>query len=133
MAGDRLLDDRLVRALSEGMRALPEDLEQLAGYMRLLDGLLWERANEHEDTWRQLAASAAEIETLLGLQTAVADRAIAMRAETLPAVLMKFEIWRGLGAGAEDKDAATDWMAPRERLVRSIEADLARIVRGMKE
>ncbi|MFO1106331.1 MAG: hypothetical protein U1E34_09520 [Amaricoccus sp.] len=132
-AGEILLDDKLVRALSEGMRALPEDLGQLAGYLRLLDGLLWEKASEHEETWRQLAASAAEIETLLGLQNAVAERAIVMRAETLPAVLLKFDIWRALGAGAEDQDSATDWTATRERLVRSIEADLVRMVRGTQE
>lgn len=126
---DTLLDDKLLRALSEGMGALPEDLAQLAGYLRLIDELLNEKADEHEDSWRQLAASAAEIETLLALQIAVVERAIATRAETLPAVLLKFAVWRAYSDGDAQDDVAEP-AAPRNRLVHSIEADLQRIVRG---
>lgn len=118
------LDNRLIRALREGTGVLPGDLEQLCGYLRLINGLLAEKANELEPSWAMACASAAEIETLQGLQATVAERAIAVRSASLEAVQAKLKVWRELGAGAEDGDVRS----PRNRLILSIEADVERLL-----
>ena len=56
----------------------------------------------------------------------MAERAIAMRADSLEAVRGKLAIWRALGAGADDSDE----QSPRNRLILSVEADLERLSAG---
>jgi len=116
-------DDPLVRALRQGAEALPDDLGQLRGYLRIIDGLLAEKAAELEPNWAQASAVAAETHTLHMLEGAVAERAIAVRAADLIEVRSKLALWRALAAGASDGDLAT----PRSRLILSIEADLERL------
>jgi hypothetical protein len=122
------LDDRLVRALREGKQVLPADLGQLRSYLRLIAGLLAEKADEVEADWEQACLAAAELDTLQTLETAVAERAITVRSDTLDEVRSKLEIWRALAAGDED----CDLRAPRNRLILSVEADLERLMRAMR-
>jgi hypothetical protein len=117
------LDNRLMRAMREGVSALPGDLGELRGYLRIIDGLLAEKAAELEPSWEQACAAAAEISTLQTLEATVAERAIAVRADCLEAVRAKLAIWRALAPGAEDGDMRS----PRNRLILSIEADLERL------
>lgn len=117
------LDYRLVRALRQGTDALPDDIAQLRCYMRMIGTLLAEKAAELEPSWEQACAAAAEIETLQNLEAAVAERAIAIRAESLETVRGKLAIWRALGPGSEDDDMRS----PRNRLILSVEADLERL------
>ena len=76
-----------------------------------------------EPSWEQVSASAAEIMTLQTLETTVAERAIAVRAESLAEVRAKLAIWRTLAPGAEDGNMRT----PRNRLILSIEEPLRRM------
>jgi hypothetical protein len=122
------LDDRLVRALREGKQVLPGDLGQLRAYLRLIAGLLAEKAEEVEADWEQACLSAAELDTLQTLEAAVAERAITVRSNTLDEVRSKLEIWRALAAGDEDCDLRD----PRNRLILSVEADLERLVRAAR-
>ena len=69
--------------------------------------LLAEKAAELEPSWEQACAAAAEIVTLQDLETTVAERAIAVRAESLKDVRAKLAIWRALAPGAEDGDMGT--------------------------
>ena len=124
MTGTKL-DNRLVRALREGADALPGDLGELRGYLRLIESLMAEKARELEPTWNQACASAAEILTLQTLESTVAERAIAVRAGSVAEVRAKLAIWRALAPGAEDDDLRT----PRNRLILSVEADLQRLSR----
>jgi hypothetical protein len=117
------LDYRLVRALRQGSGALPDDVAQLRGYMRMIGTLLAEKAAELEPSWEQACATAAEIETLQNLEAAVAERAIAIRAESLETVRGKLAIWRALGPASDDDDMRS----PRNRLILSVEADLERL------
>lgn len=122
MCIDPKMDVQLVRALKEGVPALPGDLERLRAYMALIGRLLEEKANELEPTWEGACAAAAEIETLQVLETNVAERAINTTADTLGAVRNKFAIWKALSVGVdEDEDT------PRNRLILSIENDLQRL------
>jgi hypothetical protein len=118
------LDDRLVRAMRQGASVLPEDLTLLRAYLRMIDGLLAEKAAEVEPSWAQACAAAAEVETLQTLEAAVTEKAIAVRSRDLDDVRAKLDIWRALAAGAE-----SDLSSPRDRLILSIEADLSRIGR----
>lgn len=118
------LDDRLVRAMRGGPQALPEDLALLRSYLRLIEGLLAEKADEVEADWPQALAAAAEIETLQGLEAAVAERAIGVPAGDLDDVCAKFEIWRALAQGAPEADMSL----AHNRLVLSIEADILRLM-----
>lgn len=115
------LDQPLMRALRGGAAALPEDIERLTAYMRLIQQLLGEKAVECEPTWAQTCASAAEIGTLQDLEAAVIERAIGLRLNDLDAVLIKFGLWRTL---VDD-----DQNGLRDRLVLSLEADLRAIAR----
>ena len=117
------LDYRLVRALRQGTDALPDDIAELRGYMRMIGTLLAEKAAELEPSWEQACAAAAEIETLQDLETSVAERAIAIRAESLATVRGKLAIWRALGPASDDDDMRS----PRNRLILSVEADLERL------
>ncbi|MBP7241121.1 hypothetical protein [Amaricoccus sp.] len=119
------IDDRLLRAMRGGVDALPDDLALLRAYLRTIDALLAEKAMEVEPTWSEACAAVAEVETLMELETAVAEKAISVRAGNLEDVRTKLEIWRALAAGATDCDMSS----PRDRLVLSIEADLGRIGR----
>mgnify|MGYP003405978695 CR=1 FL=1 len=119
------IDDRLLRAMRRGADALPDDLALLRAYLRTIDALLAEKATEVEPTWAEACAAAAEVETLMGLETAVAEKAISVRAGNLEDVRTKLEIWRALAAGATECDMSS----PRDRLILSIEADLGRIGR----
>jgi len=117
------LDYRLVRALREGTDALPGDIGALLGYLRMIGSLLAEKASELEPAWDLTCAAAAEIETLLTLERTVAERAIAVRATSIDMVRGKLAIWRALGPDSED----CDMDSPRNRLILSIDEDLARL------
>ena len=99
------LDYQLVRALREGSQALPGDIRALGGYLEMIGTLLEEKATELEPSWEQACAVAAEIETLQALEIAVAERAIAVPAESIEAVRGKLAIWRALGPDADDSAA----------------------------
>jgi hypothetical protein len=122
------LDYRLLRAMRNGTSALPGDLGQLREYLRTIEVLLAEKAAELEPSWEQACAAAAEIATLQDLEATVAERAIAVRAESLKDVQAKLAIWRALAPGAEEGDMRT----PRNRLILSIEADLERLSRTFR-
>jgi hypothetical protein len=122
------LDDRLVRALREGMEVLPEDLTRLRGYLGMIDALLAEKARDFEPSWAQACAAAAEVETLQALEAAVIERAIGVRAGDLGAVRVKLEIWRALADGAPEGDLSS----PRDRLILSVEADIERLSRAAR-
>ena len=117
------LDYRLVRAIRQGTDALPDDVAQLRGYMRMIGTLLAEKAAELEPSWEQACAAAAEIATLQDLEVAIAERAVAIRAESLETVRGKLAIWRALGPASNDDDMRS----PRNRLILSVEADLERL------
>ena len=116
----------LTRALREGLSALPADLEALVGHLRILEGLLGEKAVELEPTWALAQSNAAEIEVLLELQDLIVERAIALQAEGMDDVLAKLAIWRALSDGAEYELRAED-PPMLNRLILSVEADLARL------
>lgn len=118
------LDYRLVRAIREGAGALPDDVGRLRAYLRTIESLLAEKATELEPSWEQACAVAAEIETLQSLETAVADRAIAIRAADLETVRGKLAIWAELSPGSEDEDMGS----PRNRLVLSVASDIDRLL-----
>lgn len=118
------LDQPLVRALQSGASALPEDIDRLIGYMRLIQQLLGEKAGEVEPTWALACAGAAEVQTLQDLESAVVERAIGLRLGDLDGVLTKFAIWRAL---VDDGHARQ-----RDRLVMSIESDLLAIAGGLR-
>lgn len=123
---EQYLDINLVRALRTGTSALPEDLAKLRGYLRMIGSLLEEKARELEPSWELACAAAAEIVTLQDLESAVAERAISVRAGSIDDVRAKLAIWRALAAGSEDGDLRS----PMNRLVLSIEADLERLGSG---
>ena len=118
------IDCLLVRALREGSEALPGDIRALTGCLAMIATLLEEKAAELEPSWEQVCAVAAEIETLQSLEVAVAERAIAIRADTLETVRGKLAIWRALAPGAEDENMTS----PRNRLILSVEADIERLL-----
>jgi hypothetical protein len=118
------LDYRLLKAIRGGAEALPDDIGCLRGYLRTIETLLADKAGELEPSWDQACAVAAEIETLQALETTVAERAIAIRAETLETVRGKLAIWRVLSPGTEDESAES----PRNRLVASVVRDIDRLL-----
>jgi hypothetical protein len=119
------LDYQLVHAMRRGAGALPGDLGQLRNYLRTIETLLAEKAAELEPSWEQACAAASEIITLQELEATVAERVIAVRAESLKDVRTKLAIWRALAPGAEEGDLRTQ----RNRLILSVEADLERLER----
>lgn len=121
------LDDRLLRAMRGGPEALPRDLARLRSYLRLIAGLLEEKATEVESNWAQACAAAAELDTLQALEATVAERAIAVEAVDLGDVRVKLEIWRALVEGAPDGDLSL----AHNRLILSIECDIARLARKL--
>lgn len=116
------MDVQLVRALRQGPAALPDDLDRLRSYMKLFGGLLEEKARELEPSWEAACAAAAEIETLQVLETTVAERAIGMSARSMGEIRNKLAIWKSLAESSEE-----DLTSPRNRLILSIEEDLARL------
>jgi len=127
------LDRRLVRALREGAAALPDDLAVLNRYLGMIEVLLAEKATEVEPSWNAAVAAAAEIETLQRLEGVVAERAIAVEAESLGDIFAKLEIWRALAEGAADaagEDA--EGRSARDRLVLSVVSDVERLCRGAR-
>jgi hypothetical protein len=128
MRADLKLDDRLTRAMRGGPSALPGDLALLRSYLRMIADLLEEKATDLEHDWAQACAAAAEIETLHGLEGAVAERAIGVQASGLDDLRVKLEIWRALIQGLPDEEMAST----QNRLVLSIEADIQRLQRGSR-
>jgi hypothetical protein len=116
------LDDRLLNAMGAGATALPEDMERLGGYMRMIQGLLGEKAEDLEATWGASCASDAEIVTLQELEAAVIERTLGIRAASLGEVIAKLEIWKALA------DDCADGL--RDRLVLSVLDDLLVIARS---
>jgi hypothetical protein len=116
------LDDRLLNAMGAGATALPEDMERLGGYMRMIQGLLCEKAEDLEATWSASCASDAEIVTLQELEAAVIERTVGIRAASLGEVIAKLEIWKALA------DDCSDGL--RDRLVLSVLDDLLAIARA---
>ena len=121
---DAKIDYLLVRALSDGSQALPGDIRALRGYLAMIGTLLEEKATELEPSWQQACAAAAEIETLQALELAVAERVIALPADSIEAARAKLAIWQALGPDGDDCAEG-----PRSRLIRSVEADLERLSR----
>ncbi|MFO1141107.1 MAG: hypothetical protein U1E59_01755 [Amaricoccus sp.] len=106
--------------------ALPADIGCLQGYMRMIEGLLEEKASELEPSWEAACAIATEIETLHALETAVAERVIAMRALTASTPCAGSSRYGARSvAGADDSDERS----PRNRLILSVDADLERMAR----
>jgi hypothetical protein len=91
----------------------------------MIGTLLDEKAAELEPSWEQACAAAAEIETLQALERAVAERAIALPAGSIEAVLSKLAIWEALGPEADECEESA-----RTRLVLSVRADLERMSRA---
>lgn len=124
MTLDDCLDRALVHALRAGPAALPECPVRLAGYLATIEHLLTEKARENAPDWDGDCAAAREIETLQALELAVAERVIAMRAESLATILGKLAVWRALcPAGCDD----ASMISLRDRLVQSVETDLVRL------
>ena len=119
------IDYRLVRALGEGWQALPGDIRALLGYVAMIGTLLEEKATELEPSWEQACAMAAEVETLQALELAVAERAIALAADSLEAVRSKLAIWEALGPDADEQPGSA-----RNRLIKSVMADVDRLGRA---
>jgi hypothetical protein len=115
------LDDRLLNAMGAGATALPEDMERLRGYMRMIQGLLGEKAEDLEATWAASCATDAEIVTLQELEAAVIERTVGIRAASLGEVIAKLEIWKALAEDCAD--------GLRDRLVLSALDDLTAIAR----
>jgi len=116
-------DNGILAVLQAGGGALPADLGLLSDCLQTLGILLGEKAVELEPSWSDALVDAAEIETLLALEVAVAERAIGIPAASLGDLRAKVAIWRALGEGGADAEPG----APRERLLLSIEADLGRL------
>lgn len=116
------LDERLLAAL-RSERDLPGDLAALGDCLQTVGVLLAEKASELEPSWGEARAIAAEIETLLTLEDAIAERACAIRAGSLGELRAKFAILRALDDGGPAADAG----AGRDRLIRSIGDDLDRL------
>lgn len=119
---DPKLDVQLVRAIREGVGALPADLERLRSYVTLIEHLLEEKARELEPSWEAACDTAAEIETLHALEDTVTERAIGIEASTLTGIRAKLAIWKVLVLHAEDELDAL-----RNQLILSIGADLDRM------
>ena len=116
-------DNGLMAALRSGVGELPNDLGALADCLETIAVLLAEKANELEPSWGEALAAAAEVETLLELEAAVAERVIGVRAASLAEVRRKIAIWQTLADGCDE--ACADPF--RDRLIDSIDADLARL------
>jgi hypothetical protein len=117
------LDLRLMRAMKWGAEALPDDLGELLGCIRMLEALLAEKAVALEAEWADECEAAAAIGTLQELEVTVARRAISTPAATVADVRAKLAIWRQLAVTANEGelDVACD------RLILSVEADLQRL------
>ena len=115
----------LLRALREGGDALPEDLEELHGYLKLIGDLLSEKAIEHEPSWSLALAAAAELQTLQGLEAMVARKAAQVQARALGQVLTKLAIWQALESSDDGEETSL-----RDSLVHSVRLDLQRLARA---
>lgn len=107
----------LLSVMEEGQAALPDDLGMLNGYMRVITGLLAEKAQENQPTLALENAAAAEIETLLTLETLVAVKTAQVTCATLECLRSKLDIWDAIG-----RDCDGD--LPREAIVQSVRNDL---------
>jgi hypothetical protein len=119
------IEVNLARAMREGRSALPDDLGHLRSYLRMIAGLLEEKADELEPSWDLCCAAAAEIAALQDLERSVAERAIELPADSLDGVRNKLAIWRALSPDGDEADMDS----PRSRLILSVEADLDRLSR----
>ncbi len=118
------LVSRLQRALVDGPDALPDDPRQLVECLGEIETRLEEKANEFEGTLKRAESGADCIERLQLLELDVAEKAVSVRATTIDAVLLKFQIWRLIGTGGDDRGAED---STRSRLAFSIERDLLAI------
>jgi hypothetical protein len=113
----------LATALRSGAGELPSELGALGDCLHTVGLLLAEKAGELEPSWSEALAAAAEIETLLELERAVAERATTLQARSLDEVRTKIGIWKTLTAGESDAGPGLH----RDRLILSIEADIDRL------
>ena len=123
-------DTRLARALQEGPGVLPADATVLTGYLDMIAELLADHAAVWQESLAEAEESGSEIADLFALQDVVAERAISLRAESVGEVLEKLRIWRRLHSDEECRAEEDGRATPRDRLVLSVEADLARIARA---
>lgn len=110
----------LMAVLKQGACALPDDLGLLHGYMKLIAGLLAEKAHENQPTLALENAAGAEIETLLRLEALVAARVSEAECQTYACLRAKLDIWNAMTAPDSDE-------IPRELIVRSVRADVTRL------
>lgn len=122
MIGMAKVDNGLVAALRAGAGELPAELGALTDCLSTIGLLLAEKAAELEPSWSEALATAAEIETLLELEAAVAERAIGIPATNQDELRAKIGIWKALAAGADEPDPDSH----RDRLFLSILADIDR-------
>jgi hypothetical protein len=108
-----------------GPAAMPDDLTELHHCLSRVAEILAEKAVEREPSWTLALGSAAEIDTLLELEAAIARKAAELPGRSLQAVLDKLAIWHLLARGDDDSDEHS----LRRPLVLSVIADLQRIVR----
>jgi hypothetical protein len=122
---EKLLREGLLGMMDRDLRAMPRDLVDLRKCLAMVVDMLAEKASEHERTWALAAGAAAEVETLLQLESAIARRAAELRAGTLRAVLDKLAIWELLAQGDSDGEESS----LGRPLLRSVIADLRRMAR----
>lgn len=110
----------LLAVMHDGAAALPDDLGLLKGYMRIIAGLLAEKACENQPTLALENAAAAEIETLLALETVVAEKTARVTCDTLECLRSKLDIWEAMEPACSDD-------LPREAIVQSVRGDIIRL------
>lgn len=110
----------LLAVLQHGTAALPEDLGMLKGYMRVIAGLLAEKACENQPSLALENAAAAEIEILLNLETLVAEKTAAVACKSLECLRSKLDIWDVMEPACSDD-------LPREAIVQSVRSDVVRM------
>lgn len=110
----------LITVLHHGAAALPEDLGQLRGYLRLISGLLAEKAQENQQTLALENAAAEEISLLLDLEALVAAKAAEVSCKGYSCIQAKLDIWDAI----EPPDPEP---CPRDTIVQSVRGDVARL------
>jgi hypothetical protein len=120
---EKLFSRGIVGIMRNGLDAVPNELADLRVYLASVQAMLAEKASEHAPFWSLSESAAAETETLLDLESAIARKAVRTRAASLRHVLEKFEIWELIAP--DDTEAEHD--ALDRMLVRSALEDLRRI------
>ncbi|WP_162683267.1 hypothetical protein [Rhodobacteraceae bacterium DSL-40] len=117
-------NDGLIRTLRFGPKSLPDDLDKLHDYLRMIGEHLAERAHDHELTWALACQAASETDVLLDLEQQVAMKAAALRARSLRDVSTKLAIWDRLaGEGGEGDETCA-------ALIRSVRRDVDALLIG---